>query len=146
MDADRNVGFAHGQIEFAIVDDQGQLDIGEVLDELADPRGQPTRAQSGGGGDHQRAFGLGLAFGDQRFGLVEPRTDFADRAIQRLALLGKDQAAGVAMEQGAFKLSSSALIWRLIADWLSRKVSPACVKLPASATAWKIRSLSQSTI
>ena len=40
--------------------------------------------------------------------------------------------------------SSSAPIWREIADWLSFKVSPACVKLPASATAWKIRSLSQS--
>src|SRR5215813_12905831 len=40
--------------------------------------------------------------------------------------------------------SSSAPIWREIADWLSFSASPACVKLPASATAWKIRSLSQS--
>ena len=40
--------------------------------------------------------------------------------------------------------SSSAPIWREIADWLSFSPSPACVKLPASATAWKMRSLSQS--
>ena len=40
--------------------------------------------------------------------------------------------------------SSRAPIWREIADWLSFNDSPACVKLPASATAWKIRSLSQS--
>ena len=40
--------------------------------------------------------------------------------------------------------SSSAPIWREIADWLSFSDSPACVKLPASATAWNIRSLSQS--
>ncbi len=42
--------------------------------------------------------------------------------------------------------SSSAPIWREIADWLSFSDSPAWVKLPASATAWKIRSLSQSII
>src|SRR4051812_23813001 len=40
--------------------------------------------------------------------------------------------------------SSSAPIWRDMADWLSFSPSPACVKLPASATAWKMRSLSQS--
>ena len=35
-------------------------------------------------------------------------------------------------------------IWRDTADWLRFSVSPACVKLPASATAWNTRSLSQS--
>ena len=33
------------------------------------------------------------------------------------------------------RLSSSALTWRLTADWLRLSASPACVKLPASATA-----------
>ncbi len=42
------------------------------------------------------------------------------------------------------RLSSSARICRLTADWLRCSVSPAWVRLPASATAWKIRSLSQS--
>src|ERR1700751_2487410 len=41
-------------------------------------------------------------------------------------------------------LSSSALICRLTADWLRFSASPAWVKLPASGTAWKMRSLSQS--
>src|ERR1700722_17794256 len=45
---------------------------------------------------------------------------------------------------GTVRLSSSALIWRLTADWLRLKPSPAWVKLPASATAMKTRSLSQS--
>jgi hypothetical protein len=40
--------------------------------------------------------------------------------------------------------SSKAWIWRDTADWLRFSVSPAWVKLPASATAWKTRSLSQS--
>src|SRR5262249_45816181 len=39
---------------------------------------------------------------------------------------------------------SSADTCRLTADWLMRNASPACVKLPASAAAWKMRSLSQS--
>src|SRR5882672_9764338 len=45
---------------------------------------------------------------------------------------------------GTVKLSSSALIWRLTADWLRFSPSPAWVKLPASATARNTRSLSQS--
>src|SRR5206468_3720027 len=49
-------------------------------------------------------------------------------------------------KSGRFRLSSSALIWRETADWLRLSISPAWVKLPASATAWKIRSLSQSII
>ncbi len=36
---------------------------------------------------------------------------------------------------GTLRLSSSALIWRLTADWLRFSASPAWVKLPASATA-----------
>ena len=40
--------------------------------------------------------------------------------------------------------SSSALIWRLTADCDRPSVCPAWVKLPADATAWKMRSLSQS--
>src|SRR4029079_8979867 len=49
-------------------------------------------------------------------------------------------------KSGTLRLSSSALIWRETADWLRLSISPAWVKLPASATAWKIRSLSQSII
>src|SRR5438309_10289292 len=45
---------------------------------------------------------------------------------------------------GTLRLSSSALIWRLTADWLRFSASPAWVKLPASATAWNTRNLSQS--
>ena len=40
--------------------------------------------------------------------------------------------------------SSRVLIWRETADWLSFRFFPASVRLPASATAWKILSLSQS--
>ncbi len=59
----------------------------------------------------------------------------AHRAIEHLALLGEDQPARMTMEQRHAEESSSALICRLTADWLKFSVSPACVKLPASATA-----------
>jgi len=36
---------------------------------------------------------------------------------------------------GTWSASSRAEIWRETADWLRLSVSPACVKLPASATA-----------
>src|SRR5918995_1473966 len=42
--------------------------------------------------------------------------------------------------------SSSAPIWRLIADWLSPRLSAARVKLPASATPRNRRTRSQSSI
>ena len=45
---------------------------------------------------------------------------------------------------GAFRSRSSAETCRLTADWLSPRSSPARVKLPASATLWKMRILSQS--
>src|ERR1700722_13351392 len=45
---------------------------------------------------------------------------------------------------GTLRLSSSALICRLTADWLRFSASPACVKVPASATAWKTPNLPQS--
>src|SRR6266436_5769563 len=47
-------------------------------------------------------------------------------------------------KSGTLRLSSSALICRLTADWLRLSASPAWVKLPASATAWNTRNLSQS--
>src|SRR5712675_1900636 len=46
--------------------------------------------------------------------------------------------------KGTLRLSSSALICRLTADWLRLSPSPAWVKLPASATERKTLSLSQS--
>ena len=71
------------------------------------------------------------AFGHRQLG-----EDLAHRAVEQLALLGEDQAAGMAVEQrDVAALSSSALIWRLTADWLRFRASPARVKLPASATA-----------
>src|SRR6056297_3536892 len=47
---------------------------------------------------------------------------------------------------GACNSRSSALIWRLTADWLRPRSSPARVNEPASATVKKMRTLSQSKI
>ena len=50
----------------------------------------------------------------------------------------------MAVEQHDVELALEREICRLTADWLMCSVSPACVKLPAAAAAWKILSLSQS--
>ena len=69
------------------------------------------------------------------------REDLVRGAVQQLALLGQDQAARVAMEQR----HAQAVLERadLPADRRLARFSgsPACVKLPASATAWKIPQL-----
>ena len=66
---------------------------------------------------------------------LEPHAHVARGAEQQVALLGQDQAAGVAVEQRRLQF---ALERRDLpadtADWLRPRSSPARVKLPASAT------------
>ena len=96
---DGDVGRPHVEVEFVVVQQQGDLDLGKALDELADARGQPGRAQSGRAGDAQRPFGLALAFRDHRLGRDQLDVDLLDRVVQPLPLFRQDQAARVAVEQ-----------------------------------------------
>ena len=144
--ADGDVGLAHGEVELEIVEQEGHRDVGVEIEEAMEAGGEPVRAETGRGGDLEAAGRLLLALGEQRLGHRELGEDLADGAVERLALLGEDEAARMPMEERHLQASSSAEIWRDTADWLRLSVSPACVKLPASATAWKTRSLSQSIV
>jgi hypothetical protein len=57
------------------------------------------------------------------------------RAVEQLALLGQDQAAGMAVEQRDVEAFFERGDLARDRDWLRFSVSPAWVKLPASATA-----------
>ena len=97
--ADRNIRFAHSQVEIAVGQKQADVDIRILLQKFAHARRQPARAQSGRGGDDQRPLRFLLALGNQGLGLVQPARHLADVAVQQFALLGEDQAAGVPVEQ-----------------------------------------------
>ena len=99
MHADRHVRLAHRQIELRIVQQQRDRHVGIHVEELVQPRRQPDRAE----GDRRRHLQppgrLLLALGQQRLGDRQLGEHLAHGAVQRLALLGQDQAAGVAVEQ-----------------------------------------------
>ncbi len=72
---------------------------GIALEELAQPGREPGGAEADRGGDLDAPGRLLLALGQQRLGHRQLGEHLADRAVQALALLGQDQAAGVAVEQ-----------------------------------------------
>jgi hypothetical protein len=63
-----------------------------------------------GGGDLQPSVGRSRLSGEQRLGHGQLGEDLAHRAVQRLALLGQDQAARMPVEQRDLQRSSSAWI------------------------------------
>ena len=79
--------------------DQADLDLGVEIEELANPRRQPGRAEGYRRGDLERAFGPVLRFGDQPFGHRQLGEYLARGAEQKFALLGQDQPAGMAVKQ-----------------------------------------------
>ncbi len=97
--ADRDVGLAHREVELAVVDHHADLYVRVELEELANPRRQPARAEGDGGRDLERAFRAVLQLGEEALGHGELGEDLARRREQQLALLGQDEAAGMAMEQ-----------------------------------------------
>ena len=98
--ADGDVGLAHGEVEFLVVEDQVQVDRRMEVDEFVHARRQPCGAEADGGLDPEGAgrFLGGLA--QPRGRSVELDQHLVGGAEQFLALLGEDQAAGVAVEKG----------------------------------------------
>ncbi len=139
-----DIGLALGEVEFVIVHHQMQFDLRIFGQELRQARQQPIDADAVAGGDFQRAARAFMDILERFLGGGQPVEHVAHGAEQKLAFVGEGQAAGMALEQRRGDSSSSALIWRLTADCERPKDSPAWVKLPADATAWKMRSLSQS--
>ena len=97
--ADRDVGLAHGDVELRIVEDQLKLDARIEVDELVDARGEPGRADADRRRDAQRAGRLAARIDELRAHVLELQDDVARRAHQKLAFLGQDQAARVAVEE-----------------------------------------------
>ena len=97
--ADGDVGLAHAEVEFRVVQQQGKLDLRIDLKELARPRRQPGRAESHRGGDLQRPLRVLAALGQHRLGHGELGEDVARGVVKQIALLGQDQPARMPMEQ-----------------------------------------------
>ena len=133
--SDGDVGLAHGEVELAIVEHQVDLDLGIELDELPEPRRQPDRAEAEVAVTLSWPVGWSLLSASCA-SASELGEDLVRGAVEQLALLGQDQAAGVAVEQRhveALLERADLAADRGLAEGSS--VSPAWVKLPASATA-----------
>ncbi len=99
LEADGDVGLAHGQVEHALLEHEVDVEVGVAVVEMLQPGRQPERAEAHGGGDAQLAEHLLLAVLDAGAGGLEALGHGAGRIEQELALLGQDQAAGVAVEE-----------------------------------------------
>ncbi len=94
-----DVGLTHREVEVGVVEQQGHRDVGIHLEEGLQPRGKPGRAETHRRRHLQPPGRLLLAFREQGLGHRELGEHLAHRAVQALALLRQNQAAGMAVEQ-----------------------------------------------
>ncbi len=142
--ADGDIGLAHAEIELVVRQHEADVDLGIEGDELVHLGGEPGRAEADRRGDLEPAGRLVLVGAQQRLGGVDLGRHVTRRAVEQLALLREDQATRMAVEQHDAELLFERADLARDRRLAELQCSPACVKLPASATAWKIRSLSQS--
>ena len=95
----RDVGLAHAEIEIVVGQQQLQLHLGKEIDELAEPRRQPVGAERQRRRHPKIAVRLVAAVDQPAAHRVELQRDVVHGLEQRLALLGEDQAARMAMEK-----------------------------------------------
>ena len=98
--ANSDVGFAHGEIEFPVVDHQADRDVRVMLEKFMDARRDPGRAEAHGRGHPDVAHRLlgGIAEGgpgDRQFA-----RHVLGGMEQHLTLFGQDESARVAVEEG----------------------------------------------
>ena len=101
--AQPDVGLAHAEVELLVGEDHLQLDVGVEVEELAQARRQPARAERESGGDAQVAVRLLAAVGEVAPDRVELQHHVLDGAEQQLPLFGQDQPPRVAVEQRRFE-------------------------------------------
>ena len=99
MHADRHVSLTHGQIQVAVVEQQRHRDVRILLQEVAQPRCQPRRAEADRRRHLEPSGRLLLALRQQRLGHRQFGEHLAHRPVQALALLGQDQPARMPVEQ-----------------------------------------------
>src|ERR1019366_192880 len=97
--ADRDVGFAHRQVELLVGDDQRDPDFGIERGEFAEPRNQPVDADAGGGRDLEVAARPLAAVGQFRARRLQLHEHVMRGAKQEVALLGENETARMALEQ-----------------------------------------------
>jgi len=104
-----DVGLAHGEVELLVGGQQRDVDFRIKLDEFAEPRRQPMDADARRRGHAQVAVRPLAAVGQLGARRFELHEHVVGGAIEQLALLGQDQAAGVAVKQRDESSCSSAL-------------------------------------
>src|SRR5439155_21036170 len=98
--ADGHIGFAHAEIEFSVVQQQVDRNVGIDFEELAHARGEPGRAQGDRGRHFELALGPVLALGELGLGHRQLGEHLMSRPVKEFALLGQNQTTGVTMKQG----------------------------------------------
>jgi hypothetical protein len=96
---DRDIGLAHGKIELAVVEQHGDRDLGIELEELRDPGREPDRTEADCRRDPELARRLVLRIGKPGAGGGKLGEHVMRGAVENLALLGEDEAPGMAVEQ-----------------------------------------------
>ena len=96
---DGDVGLAHGEVELLVGGQKRDVDFGIKVDEFAESRGQPMHADARRRGDAQIAIRPLPAVGELGARRLELHEHFVRGSIEQFALLGENQAAGVAVKQ-----------------------------------------------
>src|SRR5262245_57520485 len=71
IEANRGVGFTHVEIEDAVIDENGELNLRIFFTERGEPRRKPRRGDEFGNGDGDGAFGQALRVAELRLDLSE---------------------------------------------------------------------------
>ena len=95
----RDVRFAHPEVEVVVRQQELQLDLGVEVDELAEPRRQPIGTEAERRRDPQFAVRLLTAVDEARAHGVELEDYVAHGAEQHFALFSQNESAGMAMKQ-----------------------------------------------
>ena len=85
---DRYVGFAHGDVELILRQDQPHADVGIHVQKLAQALGNPNRAEPCGRGDTQVTGRFCGRVRQHRLGAGKLIQDLARRPVKQVALLG----------------------------------------------------------
>ena len=97
--AQRDIGLAHGEVQFVIGQDHDQFDIGIKLAEFRQARRQPGGAEAGIGGDLQQAMRLFTRVRKAQARALQPHQHLLHRAKKHFALLGQQKPARMTMKQ-----------------------------------------------
>ena len=97
--ADRDIGLAHRKVELLVGGDQGEINVGIKLNELAEPRSEPVHADARRGRYPQIAVRPFATVGELSARGFELHEHIVGGVVKELALLGENEAARMTMKQ-----------------------------------------------